>query len=243
MESLVFGTKKDKTQLNDAPTKTTYTYYEGKEVVYTEEYLVNGKRDRSIGPAHIVYYPNGVVRAQTYYKEGEVHRDNGPAYIEYDRFGRVILCHYYRNNVLRVRYGYHTITTIWTDFIPDVVYAKAYRSEEMVIYRNTNGAIIGEKAYEWGKLHKDKGPADCTYYPNGSIKSQKYYKDGVLTRKRKAAVIEYDSQMKIKVTKHYTNGKLDRKDGPAIQYYTDGVVTSCEYYEDGEKKSTLISSS
>ena len=58
-----------------------------------------------------------------------------------------------------------------------------------------------------GKLHRENGPAEISYYESGGKEDEHYYINGVLHRLDGPAFISYHGNGKIKREAYYINGK------------------------------------
>ena len=55
-----------------------------------EEWLVEGRRHRTDGPAYVCYYEDRNLEYEAWYVNGKLHRENGPARISYNSDGSIL---------------------------------------------------------------------------------------------------------------------------------------------------------
>lgn len=83
------------------PAIKRFKRYKNKDMIFLEEYYINGKVNRINGPAIIRYRNDGTIVQEQWFKDGKTHRKNGPAVIEY--FGKKVNCEQYYINGIKHR--------------------------------------------------------------------------------------------------------------------------------------------
>lgn len=210
----------------------TYTISYKRNILYSETWKTDGKLDRKVSPAIIIYHKNGQPKILQWYRNGEsyrenneaiyekyyetgviwqkswgngeiVHREDGPAIIRYNENGKVEEEEWYLND-------------------------KSFRRDggPVLIRYHENGKIEEEV---WlsknGKYNRgDDLPASINYREDGTLYLRKWYKNDQFHRRNGPAMIEYDENEKVIEERWYLRDELRRKGGPVVVQYVDGVV-------------------
>lgn len=153
---------------NELPSRVKYYYdYDGYKIIFSIEYIVDGKYHRENGPAKIFLYDDGSIKEEHFYRNGEFYAKDNLTLIKYYKNGKVkSYCKQLGKNNINV-----------------VTFKK-------------NGSIEKECWYLDSKLHREDGPAMVIYYNywkknTDSTKpcEQYWYRFGKLHRLYEPAVI------------------------------------------------------
>jgi len=237
----------------DGPAKKSFTYKDVR--FFSEEYFQFGAKHREDGPEYINIYPEpgGIKKVYVWYRFGFRHNENGPAIVE-KKGPNINLMHFYQfgykhredgpaecvlNSAGQVAFKYYLFGFKYTEDAfnshisnmseldvsakRDYIYEKFGVLHGVFIYETDE--IYIEEHYQFGKLHREDGPAHVKIVKNnnGSIisVSKTWYMFGLRHRINGPAVLKFDFNTNAKIKRvekiWYKFGYGHREDGPAYE--------------------------
>ncbi len=124
--------------------------------------------------------------------------------------------------------------TVTTETIDGIHHT--YYSRDGIVVAECRKSVQGfyniERWYRDGKLHRDDGPAEISYFDD-QLDEEYWYRHGKLHRKDGPAEIWYECGQ---IIKEYwcRDDKLHREDGPAEIYYENGQIDEEYWRRDGK---------
>lgn len=185
----------------------------GDEIVSLEWLNEEKLRDRSDGPASVVFHQGRVIVIE-YYSNGIPHREDGPAIVHFATHTNKMVAlyeHWFRNGI-------------------------EHRGENLpsLIYRNSSGIVVQEDYRRDGEFHRDgKEPSLIKRYYSGELRTAKWHnRNGLHRNDDQPAHIEYFPNGVIQLMVYHVDGMLHREhDRPAvINFNMVGNVSSEQWY-------------